>query len=146
MISFWCQRDPVLHGRVLNDPVLVEKDDTYEIDFDMFEKSITDRTKVFLLCNPHNPVARVFTRKELEKLAEICLRHDLIICSDEIHCDLLYPGYRHIPIATLGPEVADRTVTLMAPSKTFNLAGLSCAFAIIKNPRSAKDGLRGVKV
>jgi cystathionine beta-lyase len=133
-VYFHFVRDPVLHGRVLNDPPLTEKDNTYEIDFDMFEESITDRTRVFLLCNPHNPVGRVFTRKELEKLAEICLRHDLIICSDEIHCDLLYPGYRHIPIATLGPEVADRTVTLMAPSKTFNLAGLSCAFAVIKNP------------
>ena len=87
-----------------------------------------------LLCNPHNPVGRVFTPAELEKLADICLRHNLIICSDEIHCDLLYPGYRHIPIATLSPEVANRTVTLMAPSKTYNLAGLHCGLVIIKDP------------
>ena len=71
-------------------------------------------------------------------MAEICLRHNLIICSDEIHCDLLYPGYRHIPIATLSPEVADRTVTLMAPSKTYNLAGINCGLAIIPN-----TGLQG---
>ena len=92
----------------------------------MFLRSaITRQTKIFLLCNPHNPVARVYTIKELERLAEICLRKNVIICSDEIHCDLLYPGYRHTPIATLSPEVADQTITLMAPSKTYNLAGLS---------------------
>jgi len=127
-------KDPVIHGRALIDPPLVQSGDTYVIDFDTFETSITSRTKIFILCNPHNPVARVYTLKELEKLAEICLRHHLIICSDEIHCDLLYPGYRHIPMATISPEVADQTVTLMAPSKTYNLAGLSCGFAIIKNP------------
>ena len=132
-VYFHFIRDPVQHGRVLNDPPLVQKGDTYEIDFDQFEKAINHRTRIFVLCNPHNPVARVFTLKELERLAEICLRHHLIIISDEIHCDLLYPGYRHIPIATLSPEVADCTVTLMAPSKTYNLAGLHCGFVIMKN-------------
>ena len=127
-------RDPIHHGRVLNDPPLVEKGDSYEIDFTTFEKAVTDRTRVFLLCNPHNPVGRVFRRNELEKMAEICLRRNVIICSDEIHCDLLYPGYRHIPMATLSPEVANYTVTLMAPSKTFNVAGLDFGFAIIQNP------------
>jgi cystathionine beta-lyase len=126
-------KDPIIHGRTLRDPPLSRRGDTYEIDFEAFEGAITDRTKIFLLCNPHNPVARVYTRKELEKLSEICLRHHLIICSDEIHCDLLYPGYRHIPLASLNPEVADHTVTLMAPSKTYNLAGLGCGFAIIQN-------------
>jgi cysteine-S-conjugate beta-lyase len=126
--------DPLLHGLVVNDPPLMEKNDTYGIDFDAFETSITDRTRLFLLCNPHNPVARVYTRKELEKLAEVCLRNKIIICSDEIHGDLLYPGYRHLPIATLGEDVAGQTITLMSPSKTFNLAGLGCAFAIIQNP------------
>jgi len=127
-------RDPLHHGRVLNDPPLVQEGDSYEIDFTTFEKAITDRTRVFLLCNPHNPVGRVFKRAELEKMAEICLRRNVIICSDEIHCDLLYPGYRHIPMATLSPEIANQTVTLMAPSKTFNLAGLDFGFAIIQNP------------
>jgi cystathionine beta-lyase len=131
-------KDPVIHGRRVVDPPLVQNADTYEIDFDAFERMITERTKVFILCNPHNPVARVYTLKELERMAEICLRHHLIICSDEIHCDLLYPGYRHIPISTLSPEVADQTVTLMAPSKTYNLAGLSCGFAIIQNPELQK--------
>jgi cystathionine beta-lyase len=127
-------KDPVKHGWVIHDPPLLQRADTYEIDFDAFERSITPRTKVFLLCNPHNPVGRVFTRSELERLAEICLRHQVLICSDEIHCDLLLPGYHHLPTASLGPEVADRAVTLMAPSKTFNLAGLHCGFAIIQNP------------
>ena len=132
-VYFHFIKDPAWHGRIVNDPPLVEKGDTYEIDFDLFEKSITPRTKLFVLCNPHNPAARVYTRNELERLAEICVRHRLIICSDEIHCDLLYPGYRHIPIATLSPEVAEQTVTLMAPSKTYNLAGLQCGFIIMKN-------------
>ncbi len=126
--------DPVHRGRVLSDPPLVAKGETYEIDFDAFERSITDSTRIFLLCNPHNPVGRVFTASELTRLAEICLRRRIIICSDEIHCDLIYPGFRHTPIATLGPEVADQTITLMSPSKTFNLAGLGAAFAVIKNP------------
>ena len=127
-------RDPTHHGRVLNDPPLVQEGEYYEIDFAAFEKAITHRTRVFLLCNPHNPVGRVFRRDELQKMAEICLRRNVIICSDEIHCDLLYPGYHHIPVATLSAEIANQTVTLMAPSKTFNLAGLDFGFAIIQNP------------
>jgi cystathionine beta-lyase len=142
-VYFHFIKDPAWHGRIVNDSPLVERGDTYEIDFDRFEKSITPRTKLFVLCNPHNPAARVYTRKELEGLAEICLRHRLIICSDEIHCDLLYPGYRHIPIATLSPEVADQTVTLMAPSKTYNLAGLGCSFIIMKN-RSLQEAWKKI--
>src|SRR4030043_228905 len=134
-VYFHFVRDPVIHGRFLDDPPLVQKGDTYEIDFTIFEKAIADRTKVFLFCNPHNPVARVFTPKELERVAEICLRHGVLISSDEIHCDLLYPGYQHVPIATLGREVAHQTITLMAPSKTYNLAGLHCGFAIIQNSK-----------
>jgi len=132
-------KDPVLHGRALVDPPLVPRGDTYEIDFDAFEQSITDRTKIFILCNPHNPVGRVYTQQELQRLADICLRHGLIICSDEIHCDLLYPPFRHIPMATLSPEIADRCVTLMSLSKTYNLAGLGFAFAIIQNPELQKS-------
>ncbi|MBK8021598.1 MAG: putative C-S lyase [Chloroflexi bacterium] len=105
----------------------------YEIDFDALENAVTPQTKVFMLCNPHNPVGRTYTRAELEKLAEFCLRHDLIIASDEIHCDLIYPGEQHISIASLGPEVASRTITLMAPSKTFNLPGMGFGFAVIQN-------------
>ena len=131
-------KDPVVHGRALVDPPLIPRGNTYEIDFEAFERAITDRTKIFILCNPHNPVGRVYTRRELETLAEICLRHRLIICSDEIHCDLLYPGFRHIPIASVSPEVAACTVTLMAPSKTYNLAGLGCGFAVIQNSELQK--------
>lgn len=132
-VYFHFLRDPARHGRVVLDPPLVRSGEGYEIDFDRFEQAITIQTRIFLLCNPHNPVGRVFSRGELERLAEICLRHNLIICSDEIHCDFVFPPYRHIPIATLAPEVADRTVTLMAPSKTYNIAGLGCGYAIIEN-------------
>ncbi len=108
-------------------------DGQYEIDFDLMAATFTARTRLFLLCNPHNPVGRVFRREELERMAELCLQREVWICSDEIHCDLVFPGHQHIPIASLAPEIADRTITLMAPSKTYNLAGLHCAFAIIPN-------------
>jgi len=108
-------------------------DGRYTIDLDAFERAITPRTRMFLLCNPHNPVGRVFTREELLRMAEICLRHDLIICADEVHGDLIYHGYRHVPIASLDPEIEARTVTLLAPSKTFNLAGLKSSLAVVPN-------------
>ena len=83
-----------------------------------------------MLCNPHNPTGRVFTRAELERLAELAITHDLVVLSDEIHGELVYPGARHIPIATLGPEIAARTVTFTSATKAFNIAGLRCAFAV----------------
>jgi cystathionine beta-lyase len=132
-VYFHFLRDPERHGRVLIDPPLVRNGDGYEIDFDALERAITPNARVFVLCNPHNPVGRVFTEAELARIAEICLRHNLIICSDEIHCDLIYAPHRHIPIATLSPEIEQRTITLMSPSKTYNLAGLECGYAIIKN-------------
>ena len=107
---------------------------TYDIDVDAFEAAITNRTRVFILCNPHNPVGRVYTRRQLERLAEICLRHDVLICADEIHCDLLAPGVTHTPIASMAPEIARRSVTLMAPSKTFNVPGLRSSFAVVPDP------------
>ncbi len=109
-------------------------DGRYEVDFERMEETITDRTRVFILCNPHNPVGRVFRREELERMAEICLRQDVVICSDEIHGDLILDGHHHVPIASLAPEIAERTVTLMAPSKTYNIAGLKCSLAIVQNP------------
>lgn len=115
-----------------------QPDGYYVIDFDVFEKTITDRTRVFILSNPHNPVGRAFQRRELECMAEICLRRNVVICSDEIHCDLLFKGVRHWPIASLDAEIADRTITLMAPSKTFNIAGLQCSVAIIQNAKLRK--------
>jgi cystathionine beta-lyase len=116
-------------------PALARRPDgSYEIDFDAFEHAITPVTKAFLLCNPHNPVGRVYTRAELERLAAICLSRGLTMISDEIHCDLLYAGQRHVPMASLGPEVAARTITLMAPSKTFNQAGLKASLSIVTDP------------
>ncbi|MGQ9494284.1 MAG: MalY/PatB family protein, partial [Anaerolineae bacterium] len=124
-------------------------DGRYTVDFDRFEGTITKRTRVFLLCNPHNPVGRAFTQEELERMAEICLRHNIVICSDEIHCDFLFRGVRHLPIASLAPEIAERTVTLMAPSKTFNIPGLRFAMGIVPDKElreklcAAKRGLVG---
>jgi cystathionine beta-lyase len=106
----------------------------YTIDMDAFREAIQPSTRMFLFCNPHNPVGRVFSRTELEQMAEVCLQRNMVICSDEIHCDLVFSGYRHIPIASLDPDVAARTITLMAPSKTYNIAGLECSFAVIQNP------------
>lgn len=96
--------------------------------------AVMKAAKLFLLCHPHNPVGRAWHEDELWQLAALAEKHDLIVCSDEIHCDLTLNG-RHQPFATLSPEIAARTITLMAPSKTFNLAGLGCAFAIIPNPQ-----------
>ncbi len=120
--------------RVIQEAPLLLTGRGYEIDFDGFERAITPSTRVFLLCNPHNPVGRVFTRAELERLAEICLRHDLVICSDEIHQDFVYSGHTHIPIASLDPEIAARTVTLIAPSKSYNIAGFHFSVAVATNP------------
>ncbi|WP_415882473.1 MalY/PatB family protein [Neptuniibacter sp. QD34_54] len=109
------------------------------IDFDALENALTERTRLLLFCNPHNPGGTVYRKEELERLAKIIIQHDLYICSDEIHCDLiLEQGLQHTPIASLSPEIAARTITLMAPSKTFNIAGLGCSFAIIGNPELRK--------
>lgn len=110
----------------------------YEIDFDHFEQALSAEARLFLLCNPHNPTGRVFQRTELERLAEICLRHGVAICSDEIHGDLIFEPHHHIPIASLDAEVAHNTITLMAPSKTFNIPGLQFSFAIVQNPEWRK--------
>lgn len=131
------------HGIQQQAPLTYLPDGSYSIDWDVFEAAITDQTRMFLMCNPHNPVGRVFTRPELERMAEICLRHNVIICSDEIHCDLVYSGYRHHPIAALGPEVEKQTITLMAPSKTFNIAGLECSFAVITDPELRRRFVQG---
>lgn len=102
------------------------------LDLDAFEKAITPKTKLLLFCNPHNPAGTVYTIEELEQVHDICKRHDLLICSDEIHCDLvLDENKKHIPLAMLNDDVKNRSITLMAASKTFNVAGLGFGFAII---------------
>ena len=127
---------------------LEEKNNRWQFDFDRLEKSITAKTRLFILCNPHNPVGRVYTRDELETLAAICKKHDIVICSDEIHCGLILDKDKpHIPTATLDPETAARTITLMSASKTFNLPGLGCAFAVIgeKNLRRRfREAMAGI--
>ncbi|MCX8061576.1 MAG: PatB family C-S lyase [Anaerolineales bacterium] len=110
----------------------------YEIDFDHFEQAIAADTNLFILCNPQNPTGRVFQRTELERLADICLRRGVAICSDEIHGDLIFEPHYHLPIASLDPEIAQRQITLMAPSKTFNIPGLQFSFAVVRNPEWRK--------
>ena len=115
--------------------VYTETDDgfTYSIDFEALEAAMTPETRMFLLCQPHNPVGRVWTRDELAQLVAICERHDVAICSDEIHCDLILGDVPHTPTATLSEAAAARTITLMAPSKTFNVPGLGFSFAVIQD-------------
>jgi cysteine-S-conjugate beta-lyase len=111
-----------------------DADGRYHVDLDAFAVALRADTRAFLLCNPHNPVGRLYGRAELEGMAAACLRRGAFIVADEIHCDLLLDGRPHTPIASLAPEIEQRTITLMAPSKTFNLPGLKCAVGIIPNP------------
>ncbi len=122
---------------------LKETEEGYVMDFDHFEKVCSaPENKLFLLCHPHNPVGRVWTPDELLKMGEICRRNQVTIISDEIHADLVLFGHQHRPLATISPEIADITVTCMAPSKTFNLAGLSTSYMISSNPELLK-AMRG---
>lgn len=134
---------PANHGQILQtaDLALIQQGQQirYEVDFDQFEAAITPETKLFLLCHPHNPTGVSYRPETLTRLAEICERHNLIICSDEIHGDLLLDGTPHKPTATLSPDIAARCITLMAPSKTYNVPGLSCSFAIVQNPELKKQ-------
>lgn len=127
---------PRLSEREVCTVPLKETNQHYIIDFEALENSLSDTTRLLLFCNPQNPGGAVYTRDELEILAEIIIKHDLYICSDEIHCDLiLEQGLEHIPMASINDEIAKRTITLMAPSKTYNIAGLGCSFAIITDPK-----------
>ncbi|SDG67284.1 MalY/PatB family protein [Propionivibrio dicarboxylicus] len=117
-------------------------------DFAAMEAALTPSSRLLLLCHPHNPVGRVWDVAELAALAEFCERHDLFVCSDEIHCDLILDeDYRHQPLALAQPGLAARCITLMAPSKTYNIPGLACAFAVIADPalrRRFTDAMRGI--
>ena len=120
--------------RVLVDSPLRLIEGHYEIDFEDFEQKVIEHSvKLFILCSPHNPVGRVWTRAELEQLAAICLRHNVIVVADEIHEEFVRPGFRHIPFASLSEEAAAITVTCTSPSKTFNLAGLQISNIFIRN-------------
>ena len=126
---------PDYAGRELIKVPLCLQGHSWTLDFEAMEAAIQPNTKIFILCSPHNPVAHVHSRAELSQLADFCEKHDLILISDEIHCDLVFDkDAQHIVTATLNQDIAARTVTLMAPSKTYNLPGLACAFSIIENP------------
>ncbi len=122
------------HDRKLVYNRLAESGNTWKMDTDSLIKSIDETTKMIFISNPHNPVGRCWTRDELSELAGICLSKNILMVSDEIHSDLVLPGYRHTPLASLSGEIAERTITCIAPSKTFNLAGLSTSSVIISNP------------
>jgi len=124
---------PPLSRRRLRTIPLRRQGGLYTFDVQRLKNAISVRSRILLLCNPHNPVGRRYEAEEILRVAEICVAHDLILCSDEVHCDLILDGRPHIPAATLGPEISARTITLMAPSKTFNIPGLNCAFAVIEN-------------
>ncbi|PZU92708.1 MAG: aminotransferase [Chelatococcus sp.] len=125
------------------DVPLVRGPEGYEPDRDALARALR-RSRAFLLCNPHNPTGHVYTRDDLAFIAATCEANDTLIVSDEIHCDLVFDGRRHIPIASLAPEVARRTITLMSASKTYNIPGLKTAFAVIQDPalREAFNGAR----
>ena len=123
---------PRLSGRALDTCALHCGETGWQWDWEALAASVHADSELFLLCHPHNPVGRAWNRDELLRLADFAERHDLVVCSDEIHCGLILDsGRRHLPFASLSPAAARRSITLMAPSKTYNLPGLGCAFAVI---------------
>ena len=123
------------NGRRTIDCPMTHDSNRYSIDFEALERAASDPSaKMLLLCSPHNPCGRVWTRAELERIAAICLKHNVLVVSDEIHCDLIMPGHVHTVFASLSDEVENNCVVLTAPSKTFNIAGLQTSIAFIPNP------------
>ncbi|UCF97498.1 MAG: pyridoxal phosphate-dependent aminotransferase [Spirochaetaceae bacterium] len=136
-------KDSILNNerQVAENPLTLEGG-RYTMNFDQLEQLIDERTRLLILCSPHNPVARVWSREELERLVEICQRHKIIILSDEIHHDLVLNGHRHLPTASLSEEAASITVTFTAATKTFNLAGLGCSL-VIASDNDLRERFRG---
>lgn len=114
-------------------PLIKLDDGSYIMDYEDIEAKIKD-VKIFILCNPHNPVGRVWTREELTRLGQICLKHNVIVISDEIHSDIILKNHKHTPFASISKEFCKNTITCMAPTKTFNLAGLQSSFLVMSNP------------
>lgn len=127
-----------LNGRKLEENSLVLSNGKYTIDFDDFENKVKDGVKLFILCSPHNPIGRVWTKEELTQMANICLRYKVTIVSDEIHSDLVFQPNIHIPLATLSKEVSLNTITFGSASKTFNIAGLATAYVVIEDQAKLK--------
>lgn len=120
------------NGRTLVESPLIYEDGTYRIDYGDFERKVVENNvKMFILCSPHNPVCRVWTAEELERIGQICAKHNVIVVADEIHCDFTMPGHPHTPFVKACPAMKDRTVVCTAPSKSFNLAGLQLSNIII---------------
>lgn len=117
---------------VVTNPLLL-KNNRYEINFTHLEQQLQKDIKAFILCSPHNPVGRVWEENELKEIARLCIKYNVLILSDEIHSDIIYPNYNHIPMASLSDEIANQTITFMSPSKTFNLAGLQASYIITEN-------------
>lgn len=130
---------PRLSSRQLITVPMQQQGARWTLDLDALEAAISADSRLLLFCNPHNPGGTCYRQDELERLAAIAQRHDLVVCSDEIHCDLiLEPGIKHLPLASINSDIQARSITLMAPSKTYNIAGLGCSFAIIPDPELRK--------
>ena len=125
---------PENQGRELKRFPMSYEAGAWQFPMNALERASAGNSRLLMLCNPFNPIGRTLTQTELEAIVDISVQNDLVICSDEIHCDLVLDGRPHIPIASISEAAAERTITLMAPSKTFNLAGLGGSFAIIQNP------------
>ncbi len=123
--------------KILRNELILENG-RYRMDLEGLKSMIDDKTKMLILCSPHNPTGNVWRESELRELCEICVEHDILIVSDEIHADIVYKGFKHIPTSSLSEEIASRTVTLMAPSKTFNIAGLNTSYMYSSNPELLK--------
>ena len=133
------------NGRKVLASELRYEDESYAIDYaDLEEKLSRETTSLFIFCNPHNPVGKVWDRPTLERIAELCIKHDVLVVSDEIHCDLTHIGHAYIPLASISEEIADRTITCIAPTKAFNIAGLQTAAIVIPNPEIRKQVDRGI--
>ncbi|MFS0559585.1 PatB family C-S lyase [Terribacillus sp. 179-K 1B1 HS] len=127
------------HDRKLVENPLIAENGTYRMDFRQLESCFRAGAKAMILCNPHNPVGRVWTKEELGQLANLCQTYDVLLLSDEIHADLIHEGHQHIPIACLSEDMSKRTITFLSPSKTFNLAGLQASYAIVEQEDKRKQ-------
>jgi len=128
--------------QIVTNPLVQDENGKYQIDFEDLEKKLKDpRVKLFFLCNPHNPVMRAYTREELIQIGELCLKYHVIVIADEIHCDLTYKEYEHIPFASISEEFANNSMVLINPSKTFNIAGFRTGAAIIPN-KEMRDNIQ----
>lgn len=126
------------NDRILLENPLIEKDKTYVMDYDHLESLIDKDTKMLILCNPHNPIGRVWTKKELKRLSQICMKNKILVLSDEIHSDLILPNYKHTPFMSVDDAFSDYVISCFAPSKTFNVAGLATSIMVIPNPELKK--------